>query len=166
MSPILEPGTLDFISHSEDQTRRLGAKLGQLAQPGHVIALLGDLGAGKTRLAQGFGEGLDVPADEVINSPTFTFVNQYQGRLEFYHIDAYRLDDGAEAETLGLDDYFYGDGVSLIEWANRITDSLPDDRLEIEIHHLNDTKRRIVVRAFGEEHHHLLQAFKTSAFGI
>jgi len=74
MSPALEPGALDFFSHSEEQTRRLGAKLGRLAQAGQVIALLGDLGTGKTRLAQGFGAGLGVPPDEVINSPTFTLI--------------------------------------------------------------------------------------------
>lgn len=166
MSPILEPGSLDFISHSEEQTRRVGARLGQLAQPGHVIALRGDLGAGKTRLAQGFGQGLEVPPSEVINSPTFTLINQYQGRLPYYHIDVYRLADSAEAETLGLEDYFYGDGVCLIEWAERIADALPDDRLEVELHYLSDTKRRIVVRAHGPEHARLLDIFKNTAFGF
>jgi tRNA threonylcarbamoyladenosine biosynthesis protein TsaE len=166
MSPVLEPGTLDFISHSEAQTRRLGARLGKLVQAGQIVALLGDLGTGKTRLAQGFGEGLDVLPDEVINSPTFTFVNQYQGRLTYYHIDLYRLTNATEAETLGLDDYFFGDGVCLIEWADRLAATIPPDRLEIELYHLNDTKRRIVVRAYGVEHSELLEAFKSATFGI
>ncbi len=166
MSPALEPGALDFFSHSEEQTRRLGKKLGKLAQAGQVIALLGDLGAGKTRLAQGFGVGLDVSADEVINSPTFTLINEYQGRLPFYHVDLYRLSEAVEAETLGLDDYFYGDGVTLIEWANRLGDSLPPEHLEIELHHLDETKRRIVIRAFGAEYIELLERFKKATFGI
>lgn len=166
MSPALEPGALDFFSHSEEQTRRLGAKLGKLAQAGQVIALLGDLGAGKTRLAQGFGAGLGVPADEVINSPTFTLINEYQGRLPFYHVDLYRLSQAVEAETLGLNDYFYGDGVTLIEWANRLGKDLPLERLEIELHHLSETKRRITIRACGPEHAELLEKFKKAAFGV
>ena len=164
MSPVLEPGTLDFISHSEAQTVRLGGRLGTLAQPGQVIALSGDLGAGKTRWAQGFGRGLGVPAAEIINSPTFTFINQYQGRLTYYHIDVYRLTDAAEAETLGLDDYFYGAGVCLIEWADRIRDLLPPERLEIELYYMEETKRRIVMRAYGAEYDELLAAFKKLAF--
>lgn len=165
MSPVLEPGSLDFISHSEDQTRRLGAKLGRLVEAGQIIALLGDLGAGKTRFAQGFGLGLDVADDEIINSPTFTFINQYQGRLTYYHIDLYRLDDPTEAETLGLEDYFYDAGVCLVEWANRLL-MLPAERLEIELHYLDDTKRRIVMRAYGPENKKLLNTFKKIAFGI
>ena len=170
MSPVLEPGTLDFISHSEEQTRRLGAKLGKLLEAGQVIAVLGDLGCGKTRLAQGVGRGLDVPEDEVINSPTFTFVNEYEGRLSYYHIDLYRLTQTAEAETLGLDDYLYGDGVCLIEWANRLS-TLPTERLEVELRYMDhspvgDTKRRVIIRAFGAEHTNLLNAFKHLAFGV
>jgi len=164
VSPVLEPGTLDFISRSEAQTHRLGVRLGSLAQSGLVIALIGQLGTGKTRLAQGFGEGLQVPAHEVINSPTFTFINQYQGRLPLYHIDVYRLSDPTEAETLGLDDYFYNDGVCLIEWADLIEPILPAERLEVELHHLENTKRRVVIRALGDASQKLLLAFKNQAF--
>ena len=144
----------------------MGAKLGKLVKAGQIIALLGDLCAGKTRPAQGFGAGLGVPADEVINSPTFTLINEYQGRLPFYHVDLYRLSKAVEAETLGLDDYFYGEGVTLIEWANRLGNSLPPERLEIELHHLSETKRRITIRACGPEHTELLKQFKKSAFGV
>ncbi|MFQ5577843.1 MAG: tRNA (adenosine(37)-N6)-threonylcarbamoyltransferase complex ATPase subunit type 1 TsaE, partial [Anaerolineae bacterium] len=164
MSPVLKPGTLDFISHSEAQTRRLGAKLGALAQPGHIIALLGNLGTGKTRLAQGFGSGLGVPDDEVINSPTFTFINQYRGRLTLYHIDLYRLNSPLEAQTLGLDDYLFGNGVCLIEWADRLGDALPAERLEVELYYLHETKRRVVMRARGPEHSNLLKTFAGAAF--
>ena len=164
MSPVLKPGVLDFISHSEDQTRRLGARLGQLVQAGQVIALLGELGSGKTRLVQGFGAGLGVPADEVINSPTFTFINEYRGRLPCYHIDLYRLTTPAEAETLGLDDLLHGDGVCIIEWADRLGDALPAERLEITFHYLSETKRRLVMRACGKEYSTLLKTFKDTAF--
>ena len=164
MSPVLEPGSLDFISHSETQTIRLGSRLGTLVQPGQVIALIGDLGTGKTRWAQGFGLGLQVPSEEVINSPTFTFINQYQGRLPLYHIDLYRLWDDAEADTLGLEDFFYGDGVCLIEWADRVRSRLPAERLEIELFYIQDTKRRVVIRALGREYLRLLTSFKKLAF--
>jgi tRNA threonylcarbamoyladenosine biosynthesis protein TsaE len=164
VSPVLEPGSLDFISHSEAQTIRLGSRLGTLVQPGQILALIGDLGTGKTRLAQGFGQGMQVSSDEIINSPTFTFINHYQGRLPLYHIDLYRLWDEAEADTLGLEDFFYGDGVCLVEWADRVRSRLPVERLEIELFYLQDTKRRIVVRALGVEYLQLLAAFKKLAF--
>jgi tRNA threonylcarbamoyladenosine biosynthesis protein TsaE len=138
--------------------------LGALAQPGQVFALVGPLGAGKTRWAQGFGLGLDVPADVVINSPTFTFVNQYEGRLTLYHIDLYRLTNAPEAETLALDDYFYGDGVCIVEWANRITTALPPERLEVELYHLEETKRRIVMRACGSAYGKMLDQFRDQVF--
>lgn|GEM_PF-46518 len=143
--------SFETTTRSERETRRLGFLLGTLAVPTEVIALTGDLGAGKTRFAQGFGRGLGVPADEVINSPTFTLINQYQGRLTCYHIDLYRLTTEAEAETLGLDDIFYADGVCLVEWADRIPTELPADRVEIELHHLGETERKITVRAIGSQ---------------
>lgn len=167
MSPLLEPGTLDFISHSETQTRRLGGKLGHLVEPGDVIVLNGDLGVGKTRWAQGFGYGVGVPSDEVINSPTYTFINHYAGRLPFYHIDLYRLADTAEADTLALEEYFYGDGVCVVEWGSRASNLLPPDRLEITLYHLADTKRRLVMKALGDGRaSDLLNTFKHRAFGI
>ncbi len=146
------PTTFTIATHSENETRRLGFLLGTLAHPGDIIALRGDLGAGKTRFVQGFGRGLDIPADEVINSPTFTLVNQYQGRLTCYHIDLYRLSSAAEAGTLGLDDFFYNDGVSLVEWADRLGNNLPAEYIDIELQHLAEHIRRITVCAVGNNH--------------
>ncbi|MFQ5610741.1 MAG: tRNA (adenosine(37)-N6)-threonylcarbamoyltransferase complex ATPase subunit type 1 TsaE [Anaerolineae bacterium] len=162
MSPILEAGTLDFITHSETQTRRLGTRLGQLLRGGEVLALIGQLGTGKTRWAQGVALGLDI--DDVVNSPTFTLVNEYEGRLPFYHIDLYRLAAAAEALTFGLDDYLYGHGVCVIEWADRAPALLPAERLEVELHHLQRTKRRLVLRPRGSAYAELLQQFKEVAF--
>lgn len=162
MSPVLEPGTLDFISHSEAQTRRLGARLGRLLTGGEVLALIGELGTGKTCWAQGIALGLDI--DDVVNSPTFTLVNEHRGRLPLYHIDLYRLADNAELLTFGWDEYLYGDGVCLIEWADRALSSLPAERLEIELHHLERTKRRLVLRPHGARYQALLQQFKETAF--
>lgn len=162
MPPILEPNTLDFISHSEAQTRRLGARLAAYLKPGDVLALVGDLGSGKTRWVQGVCAGLSV-TDPVI-SPTFTLVNEYQGLYPVYHIDLYRLDDAAETATFGLEEYLYGSGITIIEWADRVKSLLPTDHLTIELHHLEETKRRVVLRPHGQRFLTLLDAFKHATF--
>lgn len=160
--PILEPNTLDFISHSETQTRRLGARLGSLLAAGDVLALVGDLGSGKTRWVQGVCEGLEV-TNRVI-SPTFTLVNEYQGTLPIYHIDLYRLADAAEGATFGLEEYLYGAGVTLIEWADRALEIMPDDYLIVELYHLSETRRRVVLRPHGHRFTTLLGEYKKRTF--
>lgn len=162
MSPVFGQDTLDFISHSEAQTRRLGARLASLLNPGDVLALTGELGTGKTRWVQGVCRGLDV-ADPV-NSPTFTLVNEYDGRYPVYHIDLYRLDQSSEVLSFGLEDYLYGTGITLIEWAERAGDFLPVDYLAVELHHLEDTKRRIVLTSHGQRFNNVLASFKETAF--
>ena len=149
-----------FFSHSETQTQQLAECLGGLVQPGQVIALVGPLGAGKTRFAQGFGVGAGVSAEEVINSPTFTFINEYQGRVHICHVDVYRLDSMLEAETLGLEDYFYNDSVCLVEWADRIEAILPVERLEIALSYLSETERQLTISAFGRAYQELLSAMQ------
>lgn len=162
MSPILEPNTLDFISHSEIQTRRLGARLAAILSPGDVVALVGDLGSGKTRWVQGMCQGLDVT--DPVSSPTFTLVNEYQGRIPIYHIDFYRLTDASETLSFGLEDYLYDDGVSLIEWADRAEALLPASRLTIELYYLEETKRRVVMRPHGDRFSKLLNEYKLTTF--
>ena len=157
----LQLETLTLISYSEAETHYLGSVLGSLLEAGQVIALIGDLGTGKTRWAQGIGQGLKVPADETINSPTFTFINHYSGRLPFYHVDVYRLTNVEEAETLGLEDYFSSDGVCLIEWANQIQAILPSERLEISLTYLDETQRNVTIKAYGLAYTSLLAAFQT-----
>jgi tRNA threonylcarbamoyladenosine biosynthesis protein TsaE len=162
VASIFDQQSLDFISHSEAQTRRLGARLGELLQGGEVIALQGELGSGKTRWVQGVGPGLGIR--QPITSPTFTLVNEYHGRLTLYHVDLYRVDHVAEAIAFGLEDYLYGDGVCVIEWAERVVEVLPPERLWIIFHHLDTTKRRITMRAFGEHYQQLLKDFQRAAF--
>lgn len=162
MSPILAPNTLDVISHSETQTRRLGARLADMLNPGDVLALVGELGTGKTRWVQGVCQGLGIT--EPVISPTFTLVNEYQGRLPVFHIDLYRLASAPEALTFGLEDYLYDDGVTLIEWADRAANLLPAQYLTIEMHHMDETKRRIVLRPQGERFVELLKVYKAEAF--
>ena len=107
------------------ETEEIGAKLGREATPGTVYALIGDLGVGKTVFTKGLAKGLMI--DEAISSPTFTIVQEYEsGRLPFYHFDVYRIGDVEEMDEIGFDDYIYGDGLCLIEWANLIEDILPE----------------------------------------
>ncbi|GAB4429947.1 MAG: tRNA (adenosine(37)-N6)-threonylcarbamoyltransferase complex ATPase subunit type 1 TsaE [Anaerolineae bacterium] len=162
VSPIVAPNTLDFISHSEDQTRRLGAKLAPFLNPGDVLALTGDLGSGKTRWVQGVCLGLGVT--DVVNSPTFTLVNEYQGRLPVFHIDLYRLGSAEEALSFGLEDYLFNDGISVIEWADQAIDFLPADHLEIQLFYLDETRRRVIIRPQGDRFLTLMNEYKQLVF--
>ena len=117
---------------SEKETRALGEELGRKAVPGSLYTLTGDLGTGKTVFTQGFARGLGIT--EHVNSPTFTIVQEYDGgRLPFYHFDVYRIGDLEEMDEIGYEDYFYGDGVCLIEWAELIEELLPPKRTAIRI---------------------------------
>lgn len=119
-------------SYSAQETTELGKKLGQQAKPGEVYTLVGDLGVGKTVLTQGIAEGLGIT--EAICSPTFTIVQVYEeGRMPFYHFDVYRIGDIEEMDEIGYEDYFYGEGLTMIEWANLIEEILPKDRIDITI---------------------------------
>ena len=119
-------------SYSAQETTELGKKLGQQAKPGEVYTLVGDLGVGKTVLTQGIAEGLGIT--EAICSPTFTIVQVYEeGRMPFYHFDVYRIGDIEEMDEIGYEDYFYGEGLTMIEWANLIEEILPAKRKEITI---------------------------------
>jgi len=118
-------------SSSAATTRRIGARLGRAAQPGTCLAFVGPLGAGKTQLAKGVARGLGVPG--VVNSPTFIIVNEHFGRLPLFHVDAYRLTDGDAARQAGVFDERQAEGVTVIEWAERLDGWLPPDHLRIEI---------------------------------
>lgn len=124
--------TKQIESFSAEDTHALGKKLGENAKPGDVYTLLGDLGVGKTVLTQGIADGLGIK--EAICSPTFTIVQVYDaGRMPFYHFDVYRIGDIEEMDEIGYEDYFYGDGLTMIEWANLIEEILPSKRKEITI---------------------------------
>lgn len=168
MVPILDEHTLDFISHSVAQTQRLGARLAKSLHGGEVICLEGELGTGKTCLTQGIGRGLGIT--ESITSPTFILANEYHPphpNPVLYHIDLYRLNDAVkEVGTLGFEDYLYGEGVCVIEWADRGREVLPDECLWISLRHISETKRGISMTAIGERYQKLLQEFKKNAFGI
>lgn len=166
--PVLDRDTLDVISHSVAQTIRFGARLGILLRPGDVICLEGELGTGKTCLVQGVGRGLGVV--EPVTSPTFTLVAEYHPpppAPALVHVDVYRLDDAPqEALAFGLDDYLGGDGVCIIEWADRVESLLPPERLWLTFRHLDESKRGILLKASGDRYQALLHEFRKSAFGV
>ena len=129
---VWEGGAMIIETRSPEETFELGKKIGEAAKPGQVYTLNGDLGVGKTVFTQGVAAGLGIT--ETVSSPTFTIVQVYEeGRLPFYHFDVYRIGDIEEMEEIGYDDYFFGEGICLIEWAELIRDILPEKRIEITI---------------------------------
>lgn len=139
--------TLELTSRSPEETQRIGAAIGACAQPGDVALLCGDLGAGKTCLTQGIARGLGV--EGYVRSPTFVLVTIHQGRLPLYHIDIYRLDHVTEVLDLGLDEYLAGDGVSVIEWADKAPEAFPDDCLRVTLEAGPDDSRLLRVQPNG-----------------
>lgn len=145
---------LDFVSHSPEQTRKIGLRIGELALPGDVFLLVGSLGTGKTCLTQGIAWGLHIK--EYALSPTFVIVREMHGRLPLYHIDLYRLDNVKEIEDLGLDDYLYGKGACVVEWAEKALSLLPTEHLLIQIEFLSDTERNLQFKPRGKRYQELL----------
>lgn len=148
-----------FQSTSETETQRLGTMLAQRLEPGTVIALNGNLGAGKTRLVQAIAAALGVDRAEV-NSPTFVLIQEYQGHLPLYHFDTYRLQDTDEFLELGADDLLYSDGICLIEWADKVAEVLPRDLLQINIEHSSDTARTFHIKGQGSRSTKIVDALK------
>lgn len=148
-----------IISHSAAHTQQFGEWLGERARAGDLFFLEGELGAGKTCLAQGLGRGLGIP--EEINSPTFILANEHRGgRLTLYHLDVYRMRNAAEALGIGLEDYLSSDGVCVIEWAEKIRAALPDEGLWITLRHVDAETRELKLRATGQRYVELLNEIK------
>ncbi|MFL9651994.1 tRNA (adenosine(37)-N6)-threonylcarbamoyltransferase complex ATPase subunit type 1 TsaE [Exiguobacterium chiriqhucha] len=142
-----------LITHSAAETQAVAEKLATLVKAGTVITLNGDLGAGKTTFTQGFGKGLGVTRN--VNSPTFTIMKQYQGRLPLYHMDVYRLED--TGDDIGLEEYINGDGVAIVEWSNLIKSSLPTERLAITIERIGDEERQLTFAPVGDTYDALVK---------
>ena len=143
-------------------TLALGRYLGESARPGEVITLAGSLGAGKTTLTQAIGQGLEVTESCYITSPTFSLLHEYPGRLPLYHLDLYRLSDETEIEDLGLLEYLYGTGLSVIEWPDRLGSLMPEERLHIELILLSETARLAELAAHGKAWREKIAAMQTS----
>jgi len=143
-------GSWQFDARSEADTETLGAAMAGVLEPGGVIALVGDLGAGKTRLVQAVAAGLGVDR-RAVKSPTFVLLQEYEGRLPIYHFDTYRLANTDEFLELGADEILTAEGICLIEWADRVTDVLPADRLTIEIEVTGPQARTFCFTATGQK---------------
>lgn len=147
---------LQLNSHSPEQTQRLGVQLGELAQAGDVFLFSGNLGSGKTCLTQGIAWGIGVK--EYAFSPSFIIVREYYGRLTLYHIDFYRLNSIGEIVDLGLDEYFSGSGVCVVEWADKGITVLPQENLLIRFSYISDTERSLSLEPRGERYSQLLKS--------
>jgi tRNA threonylcarbamoyladenosine biosynthesis protein TsaE len=168
--------TLDSISHSAAQTQRLGMRLGELLRGSELILLNGQLGTGKTTFAQGLAQGMGISAN--INSPTFTLLKEYAGRIEsqsgngsaphhgpaLYHFDLYRLDNPEEIFDLGFEEYFTSDGVCVVEWAEKADLYWPTDHLDIRLKMLSETKRGLLFAAIGPRYCELLRQFQKNTY--
>lgn len=142
--------TRTFTTASPDATRAFAQRLGALLGAGDVVCLIGDLGAGKTTWTQGLALGLGLPPEEPVNSPTFTLIAEHWGgRVPLYHFDVYRLPDSSGLYELAFDEYLDAGGVVVIEWADRIADALPPDRLEIRLSAQGESERQITLTPFG-----------------
>jgi tRNA threonylcarbamoyladenosine biosynthesis protein TsaE len=149
---------LEIVSHNPEETQKIGMRLGELALPGHIFLLVGGLGAGKTCLTQGIAWGLGIK--EYAASPSFVVIRELYGRLPLYHIDFYRLDHLEEIAELGLDDYLYGKGVSVVEWAEKGLSLLPEEHLLIEIGYLSESERRLKFKPGGERYRKVVSQLK------
>lgn len=139
-----------FQCPSETTTHELGVRIGENLAAGDVLALWGDLGAGKTFLTRAMAQGLGVPASMPVTSPTFTFINEYDGRVHIYHLDLYRLTDLMELDTLPWMEALYGTGVAIVEWPERLGTLIPEERWDIRLKITGDETRTIAVEAWGK----------------
>lgn len=146
--------SLELVSDSPQATRRIGASLGRQLRAGDIVLLVGDLGTGKTCLVQGIARGLGI--SEFAQSPSFVLVREHRGRLPLYHVDLYRLDHLAEIADLGLEDYFYGGGVTAVEWAEKGEAVMPPEHLLVRISYVSDRERRLKLLARGWRYQQLL----------
>ena len=147
---------MKIIAESVEETITIGKKLGALVNSGDIVCLTGDLGTGKTHFVKGFAKGLNI--EEYITSPTFTIVNEYQGRLKLYHFDVYRVDDPDEIYAIGFDEYIFSSAVSIIEWSNLIQELIPEESIRINIVKVpekGDNYREIEISYKGERYNYV-----------
>ena len=145
---------LTVISRNPEETFLIGKIIGRNLIEKDVVALVGDLGTGKTCLTQGIARGLGVPDEYQITSPSFTLINEYQGRMMLYHFDLYRLSRASEMDDMGYEEYLFGEGVSVIEWADKVKGILPDETLFVSINYTDENERNIIISGQEEENSH------------
>ncbi len=163
--PILDEHTFEFFSRSAGQTRRIGMRLGAVLEPGDLVCLQGELGAGKTTLVQGMAQGWG--SLDAVSSPTFVFVNEYRRRdaSRLFHMDAYRLESGAEAAELDVD-WMLSEGALVVEWAERVQSILPDKYLHISLEPIAEEQRQMRFKAHGARYDHVIAQLQHVMFGV
>ena len=163
--PILDPYSLELFSRNPDQTRRFGMRFGALIEPGDVVCFHGDLGSGKTTFIQGVSQGWG--SIDPVSSPTFVLINEYRrpDGITLFHMDAYRINSIYEAEDLDLE-RFYSTGALLVEWAERIEEILPSERILIEMKYISEETRRMTFIPSGEKYRKTIDRFRKRSFGV
>ena len=164
MTEKLNMNYFELISQSPEQTQKIGIRIGELALPGDVFLLVGELGTGKTCLTQGIAWGLGIK--EYALSPSFVIMRELYGRLPLYHVDLYRLDNIEESMDLGLDDYLYGKGICVIEWAEKALSILPKKHLMIKISYLSGTSRNFQIEPNGERYLEFIEQLMKYSSGL
>jgi len=149
-------------TRSASETIRIGKRIGSHLRAGDVVALVGELGAGKTQFIKGLATGAGIGKPTYISSPSFTLINEYPGKVPFYHIDLFRLKSQKEAEGLGLEDYLQGRGITAIEWADKIPSFLPDEMLSIHIVYTGKNRRSVEISGKGKRYEDLINELKIS----
>lgn len=165
--PIQSQHILDVITHSAAQTIRIGQRIGELLERGDLVLLVGEFGSGKTHLIKGVVQGLG--SEDLVNSPSFVFINEYRAgsrhqRMRIYHADLYRIAAQGELSGIGLEDSLAGDGVCLVEWADRAPVLLAEEHLAVQLQYLNDTKRVLQFVPHGRRYQSLVEELKKTAF--
>ena len=147
--------TFKQLSKSENETLKLGQKVAGCLKSGDILCLEGDLGAGKTTFVKGLAQGLNIKMDKV-HSPTFTLMNIYDSKLPLFHFDLYRMDDIQEILNIGYEEFLFGDGIAVIEWADKLKELLPQEYLKIEFSHAGENQRNITITPVGKRYEHLI----------
>jgi len=136
---------MEYFTNSSEETIALGKKIGEVLKPGDVLGFYGELGSGKTTMIKGIAIGLGVKEENLVKSPSFIMINEYKGRYPIYHIDLYRIKNTEEILSIGLDEYIYGDGVCLIEWAEKAEGDLPENLIKVELEVVKPEERRVTI---------------------
>jgi tRNA threonylcarbamoyladenosine biosynthesis protein TsaE len=151
-------------TRNTSETIRIGKRIGGHLQPGDVVGLVGELGTGKTQLIKGLAAGVGVGNPTYLTSPSFTLINEYKGKIPFYHIDLYRLGSEREVEGLGLEEYFHGEGITAVEWADKIPSFLPKELLWIHLHYTGKHTRSLEILGKGKRYLNLVDQIQSSEF--
>ncbi len=147
-------------TNSPEETIELASRLAGLLDKGDLVALIGELGAGKTVFVKGIAKGIGIEKFSYVNSPSFVIMKEYSGRMNLYHFDVYRLNIKSFGETLEYERYFYGDGLTIVEWADKITEILPEEYLEVSIEYGRGDERKIYFKGIGERFQKIIEKLK------